>query len=486
MRKKLLVARLSLEVNSFSPLPTQLEDFEWCEWARDKEAIDRYRGTPTELGAVASFMDANQATWEVSASRCGSAPPGGPMADSLFDQFMNEVLADLKGQRWDAVYFSLHGSLATVKRPTPELDMLRAVRAAIGKTPLGVSFDMHANLGPEIVEVMDIAAGYKTLPHIDMRETAEKVLGYLVRIVKGELRPVGHLARPGHIIHSFNMRTSDGPMKELQDIAKAKCHWPLLDISTYGGFPWADSVNTGASVMVYAHADGAAAQASAKAVCEAMRERIQQFAVHLPDAAEGLRHALARGDGPVAVLESADNTFSGGIADTPGLLSAMLAMKPRVPSAFAYLFDPDLVARAQAAGPGASLDCRLGGRVSKDFGPPIEARAQVMRLTDGRFVNRGPMYRGVEVKMGPTAVLDVDGISVIVTSRREPVNDTAYFDMHGIDVSKLRVLGVKAKGHFRGSFTPMCKAFIEVDTPGPAAISLAGFPYRYAAIDEAV
>ena len=238
--------------------------------------------------------------------------------------------------------------------------------------------------------------------------------------------------------------------------------------------------------MVYSHADRAAAEAAAATVCSAMRERIQQFAVHLPDAAEGLRQALAVGYGPVAVLETGDNTFSGGIGDTPGLLAAMLAMKPRVPSAFAFLFDPQLVARAQAAGPGGWLDCHLGGRVSKDFGPPVVARAKVVRLTDGRFVNRGPMYRGVEIKMGPTAVLDVDGLSVIVTSRREPVNDTAFFDLHGIDVSKLRVLGVKAKGHFRGSFTPVCKAFIEVDTPGPAAVSLAGLHYRYASKTEAV
>ena len=198
------------------------------------------------------------------------------MADDLFDQFMNEVLADLKSQSWDAVYLSLHGSLATVQRPTPELDLLRAVRGVIGKTPLGVSFDMHANLGPEIVETMDIAAGYKTLPHIDMLETAQKVLGYLVDIVKGELRPVGRLVRAGHIIHSFNMRTSDGPMKELQDIAQAACQWPVLDISTYGGFPWADSVNTGASVMAYAHADGAAAEAAATAVSRVRWARSSQ------------------------------------------------------------------------------------------------------------------------------------------------------------------------------------------------------------------
>ena len=177
MRKNLLVARLSLEVNSFSPLPTTLDEFGGCEWARGSDALERFRGTPTEIAAVADFMDAHPDTWEVTLSRCGSAAPGGPMEDALFEQFLAEVLGDLEGQRWDAVYLSLHGALATARRPTPDLDLMKAVRRAIGKTPLGVSFDMHANLGPEIVATADIAAGYKTLPHVDMRETAAKVLG---------------------------------------------------------------------------------------------------------------------------------------------------------------------------------------------------------------------------------------------------------------------------------------------------------------------
>lgn len=479
MPKRMLVARLWLEVNSFSPLPTTFEDFAGTEWARGVDAVERFRDTPTEMAAVAEFMDAHP-DWEITVSRCGAAPPGGPMADALFDQFGDEVLNDLKSHHWDAVYLSLHGALATVKRSTPELHLVMAVRGVIGNVPLGVSFDMHANLGPKMIEMIDIAAGYKSLPHLDMRETAAKVLSYLIDIVEGRLRPVGRLVRAGHIIHSFNMRTSDGPMMELEAIARSLSEFPVLDVTPFGGFPYADSVNTGASVMAYSHADAAAAEAAATAVCRAMRNRIEQFAVHLPDAGEGLRRALAIGSGPVAVLESADNTYSGGIGDTPGLLAAMIAMKPREPAAFAFFFDPDLVRRAKAAGVGARLDCQLGGRVTKDFGPPVTARAEVVRLTDGRFVNRGPMNRGVEIRMGPSAVLDVEGIQVIVTSRREPVNDTAYFDLHGIDVTRLRLLCVKAKNHFRGSFAPLCKGFVEVDTPGPAAIDLHALPYRHA------
>lgn len=480
MPKHLLVARLWLEVNSFSPLPTDLAEFEGTEWARGASALTPYRDTPTELAAVIDFADRNP-DWAVTVSRCASAQPGGPMDDALFDAFKGEVLGDLAGRRWDAVYLSLHGALATARRPQPELELLRAVRQAIGATPLGASFDMHANLGPEVVEVIDVGAGYKTLPHLDMRETAGRVLSMLEATVAGRLRPVGRLVRPGCILHSFNMRTTDGPMMELEAIARAAEVGAVLDVTPFGGFPYADTPYTGASVMVHADRDAAAADRAAGTLAAAMRARVSRFSVSLPDPAEGLRRAMSlAGDGPAVALESADNTYSGGIADTPGLFRALVEMKPDVPTAFAYFCDAALVERARKAGVGARMDCRLGGQVTGDFGPPVPVAVVVRRLTDGVFTNRGPMHKGLTVRMGPTAVLDVAGIQTIVTSRREPVNDTAYFDLHGIDVQALRLLCVKGKNHFRGAFAPLCRGFVEVDTPGPAGVDLRVLPYRYA------
>ena len=479
MARRIAVARLWLEVNSFSPVPTVLEDFQAKEWLRGPDTLKTFAGTPTELGAVAAFAKAHP-DWEVHVLRCAAAEPGGPMDDALFDEFLAEVTRDLKTGRWDAVYLSLHGALATPSRPNPDRDFIAAVRAIVGKTPVGVSFDMHGNFGPDIVRLADVAAGYKTLPHLDMYDAAERVLGLLVRMVQGGIKPVGALARPGCILHSFNMRTTDGPMKEIEEFAKARTKGRILDVTPYGGFPYADSPFTGASVMVYADGDRAAAQAAADEVAAEMKRLAPEFGVVRPDAKAGLEQALAVGKGPVAVLESGDNTYSGGIADTTGLFAALVAMNPSVRSVFAYFHDPDLVARAHAAGKGATIDAALGGRVAPVFGAPVSVRAKVIALTDGVFVSDGPMQRGITIRMGRSAVLRQGNIDVIVTERRQPVNDLAYFALHGIDVREVRLLCVKAKNHFRAAFAPICAAVIEVDTPGPAGIDLSKLPYRYA------
>ena len=122
----------------------------------------------------------------------------------------------------------------------------------------------------------------------------------------------------------------------------------------------------------------------------------------------------------------------------------------------------------------------LGARKTAIYGPPVEARARVARLTEGRFVNRGPMETNLAVELGRTAVLDVDGIAVIVTERCRAPNDPAYFDLHGIDLAATRLLCVKGKNHFRAAFEAECAALIEVDAPGPACLDLGQLPFRHA------
>ncbi|WP_374445875.1 M81 family metallopeptidase, partial [Stella sp.] len=479
MPRSLAVARIWLEVNSFSPVPSVLADFENSEWAKGPAVLDRFRGTPTELGAVAAFADANP-DWRVEVLRCAAAQPGGPMDDALFDAFLEEVREGLAAGRWDAVYLSLHGALATERRRTPDLDVLRMARATVGRVPIGASFDMHANMAPEIAEIADVAAGYKTLPHVDMYEVAEKVLALLVATVEGRLRPTGVLLRAGRIIHSHNMRTAEGPMKDLEAIARDLTRGPILDITPFGGFPWADTPNTGASVMVYADGDAATARWAAEEMAEAIRRKAPEFDVVRPGPDEGLRAALALGTGPVAVVEASDNIYSGGIADTPGLLRALVDLAPDDPAVFAFFFDPGMVARAREAGVGGRVRGTLGGRITADFGPPVAIDAEVVRLTDGIFVNRGPMLRGVETRLGRTAVLRVGQVDIIVTEKREPVNDLAYMDLHGIDLARVRLFCIKAKNHFRAAYGPVCRAFVEVDTPGPAGVDLTRLPFRFA------
>jgi microcystin degradation protein MlrC len=103
----------------------------------------------------------------------------------------------------------------------------------------------------------------------------------------------------------------------------------------------------------------------------------------------------------------------------------------------------------------------------------------VVALTAGRFVNEGPFERGLPVDLGPTAVLRVGAVRIIVTSSCQAGIDPAYFRLHGVDLATVRLIVAKAKNHFRAAFDGVAAAIVEIDAPGPAALDLAALPFRH-------
>ena len=468
-RKRLAVARFWYEGNAFCLQPAGREDFERREWQRGQAGLDAARGKATELAAVADFQD-SRSDWEVRASRCASAQPAGPVPQPFFQAYVDEVLDDLRGQHWDAIYLSLHGACITDADDSPELSLLRAIRAEHPRVPIGASFDLHANIPPALPPLLSCSASYRTYPHIDMRETAARCLEQLIAIAEGGIRPVAAFRNGGAWLQSANMRTDAGPMADLQALARARTVGPLRDIALHGGFPYANSAHSGASVWVWADTGEAAARALDE-IYAAYEARFADFEPELIAPADGIRKAL-RTPGLVAVTDPEDNPLSGGIGDTPALLAALLAAGLEEPSVYASLADPGVVECARAAGEGAMLDLRLGGRRTPLYGEPVALRARVLRYTDGVFVNSGPMETGLAVHCGPTVVLAVGAAQLIVTTHVAPCNDPAFFDLHGIDLTRTRLLCVEAKNHFRAAFAGRCRRIVDIDAPGPAMLDL--------------
>lgn len=472
------VARLWFEGNSFTPLPTARSAFESREWGRGDAHLARYAGTATELGALHAFLAARP-DWHATILPCIAAQPGGPMADDAMRAWRQEVEAALKAGGFDGIYLSLHGACVTESDPEADATTISRIRSIVGPdVPVVASFDFHANMAPEIAEALDGASAYRTYPHIDMDAAAARALAQLERRLSGAPRAFGHIAKRPMVLHSFHMRHEAGPMAEVWAEALAAERPPILDASIFGGFAWGDSPYAGPSGMVFAEDPGAARDLAERLV-EGIAARRDRFAVTLPGPATALRQALAAPPGLVALLDPADNPLSGGIADTPEMLRTLVAAELDVPAVFAFLHDPASVAAAREAGPGAVLTRHLGGNVTEAFGRHVIVDVEVDRLTDGRFVNEGPMERGAPVDLGPTCVLRAGNLRIICTDRKEAAVDPAFFALHGIDLGATRLLANKAKNHFRAAFRDRCAAIVECDAPGPAALDLAALPFRH-------
>lgn len=477
---RLLIAMMQHETNTFSPVPTPLARFgRGGEVLRGAAAIAGYRGTGTAIGAYIDLAEKEGA--EIVLPIAANASPSGPVDDAAYAEITDTICAAIAKGGFDGILLDLHGAMVTQSLEDGEGALLKRIRAIDPKTPVAVSLDMHANLYDDIVNHATVIVGYHTYPHVDMHLAAQRTLRILVDKAEGRARPQIAIAKLPAILPSFNMRTAEGPMAEMQQLAEDWRKRPgIRDVTIYGGFAYGDSPFAGPSAVVVADSD-ILAQQTADTLAQELAARRDRFYLTLPDPAEGLRRALATtGAGPAIVLDPADNPLSGGIGDTPALLRALLATDRPSLTAFGFFWDPPLVAECHRLGEGATISAKLGGRVTADFGAPVPVEARIVKLTGGKFRNEGPYEHQLPMDVGRTVLLDVKGIQVIVTESCQTPNDPAYFRLHGIDPEKLDLLCVKAKNHFRAAFAGMARCLIDVDAPGPAAASLAHYKFRHA------
>ena len=98
---------------------------------------------------------------------------------------------------------------------------------------------------------------------------------------------------------------------------------------------------------------------------------------------------------------------------------------------------------------------------------PLEARFKVEAVADGHVECRGPFYRGARMELGASACLDIEGVRVVVTSRKTQLADQALFRFAGIEPREQGVLVVKSSVHFRADFAPIAEEILVAAAPGP-------------------
>jgi microcystin degradation protein MlrC len=104
----------------------------------------------------------------------------------------------------------------------------------------------------------------------------------------------------------------------------------------------------------------------------------------------------------------------------------------------------------------------------------------VLALHDGKCIGRRGLWAGQSLDLGPTAALDLGGITVVVGSRRKQCADPVFFEMMGLDIGKAGTVVVKSRGHFRAGFDEFFKPeqVYEVDTGGLTSPNLDRIPFK--------
>jgi microcystin degradation protein MlrC len=191
----------------------------------------------------------------------------------------------------------------------------------------------------------------------------------------------------------------------------------VVSISIFAGFPLADIHDAGLSVYVVTHDDQARADRLADELAELAWKHRKDFIHTALPVREAVARALGIDGRPVILADMADNTGGGAAGDGTEILRELLRVGARS-ATVACLWDPEAAAACARAGVGATVTLRVGGKVDDRHGAPLPVTGRVRTLSDGRFLHKGPMMRGLEGRLGTTAVLDVNDVKVILISLR--------------------------------------------------------------------
>jgi microcystin degradation protein MlrC len=442
-----------LESNAFAPVSEERHFRSLCYFEGEdiaREARKAAPALPAEVPAFYREMDA-LGKWTPLPIVVTACEPGGPVDERFFQATLGAMRQRLSSAgKLDAVYISNHGGMVSTAGPDPDGELYAMVRGVVGpKVAVVATVDLHANISERMVQNVDALVSYRTNPHMDQAERARDAARLLLGFANGK-KPQRAFVRLPLTPASVTLLTREGPYADAIKYGQSKLGNGVLDVSIIGGFVFSDSPKNGVAIVINGE-QGADVRGTALDVATRIWEDRKRFVKRLTSIEDALRI-----NGMTIWSDAGDNPGGGGTGQTTALLRKLYeAQADNV--LYGSFFEPQIAAAAQN-------QREITARFTEGFTVP----AKVLKTTDGKCIGRRGIWAGRALELGPTAALQIGGITAVCVSKRKQCADPVFFEMHGLDIAAARTVVVKSRGHFRGGFdeffTP--DRVIEVDTPG--------------------
>ena len=476
----------SIECNKFAPVATKAHFTARTYLEGDAIVAEARAPAPVMLSETPGFVAAMDASgpWTPVGIALAMTEPNGPVEHRFFAELLDTIDRRLRAALpVDAVYICSHGAALTTEEDDPDGELFEKVREIVGPdVPIAATLDLHANVSERMVRLIDAFIGYRTNPHLDMRERGAEAAAAILEMLAG-LRPHAAFIRLPIVPPTVTLLTAAGPYAEMIELGQRRMNPEILNVSVMGGFAFADAATCGLSVVVTARHDERAAETLAREIAALGWANRARFYPHLTSLDEAVTRALAVGRDPslpaLAFADVADNPGGGGRGNTVFLLRALYEAGVR-DALLGVFYDPPLAAEAHHYGRHYQFDARFNREESTKFSEPWSAPARVVSLTDGDCIGRRGIYGGMRLELGPCVALQVGGVTVVVISHRVQCADPIFFEMMGLDIGRARSVVVKSRGHFRGGFDEFFgpDQIIEVDLPGLTSPVLSRFDWK--------
>ncbi|MDA0744984.1 MAG: M81 family metallopeptidase [bacterium] len=462
-RFRVAVGAILTECNQIGGVVIDLSWFERYTLARGEEILEIDSGV---VGGMLNVLKNRQATPVplVFASTC----PGGPIASDCYAQLKTELLDRLKqALPVDGVLLPLHGAATVEDVDDPEGDLIRSVRDIVGPSvPIVATLDLHAHVTSTMVRHANALVAWETYPHRDTYTTGERGAQLLMDTLEGRCQPQMVMAKVPVITSAIRGSTEgDDPFADLMRHAKShEGQNGILSTSVFLIHPYLDQEDMGSGCVVVADGDLDRAETLAREVATMYWARRFDLEPEVFTPAEAIEKGQKIPGGPIVLVEAADCCGGGAVGDSIATLRALLEADA---AGIVQVVDPEAAVLCHQSGIETEVTFPLGHKLDPRWGKPIPVTGKVTGLSDGQFTYAGGIWDGVEGQMGPSAVLTVGNVQILIASHATYDWLDEQYQSLNLDPSTAKFVVVKNPMNYRMVFEEIAKEVFILNTPGP-------------------
>ncbi|MDO5033663.1 MAG: M81 family metallopeptidase [Eubacteriales bacterium] len=474
MKKRILLAAMHHESNSFNPITAGEKDF------RVRIGQDMIQDLPhnNSVRGIAETLQA--ADCELVPTRSVSAVPNGEVDKDFYLQQKAAILeqaAAAKDQGIDGLCLALHGSMRVRDFGEAEGPFLEELRQLFPDKPIYCALDTHTTMTARMVNHADGFVAYKCAPHTDQYETGAHAARLLLHALAGKSSYHAWVKVP-LLIAGEKSSTLVDPMQSLIAHLKERESQPGILASSYlMGFPWSDNDQSGAGVYVLAE-DQDQANEEALYLADLLWQTREKFDFQTEtypsqEALDVAFEALAQGQaGPIYISDSGDNPTAGSSSDVTGLLSLLLA-DPRTaqlpePALFAGIYDPVAT---------KSLEGRVGEELELSFGAAFDHKTSQALTCKGKLMAYIPKWTGFG-HPSDVALFRTGNVDIVLAEKHIGYTGTGLFFDLGRDPRKACLVIVKL-GYLTPEHSEIASRSIMALSQGSTNEDLVTLPYRH-------
>jgi microcystin degradation protein MlrC len=445
---KIVICALRQETNTLNPVMTLKEDFDIAVGYAMLEKVS--------ISALFEEYDL-----EIIPTLYANAFPGGKLREQDYLEIVEDILEAFPNNGFDGIWLYLHGAMDVENIGSGETYLLKRIREKVGfNVPIAAAFDFHANNTDAIISLVNIMCGYRTAPHRDKEETEQRALRMLIECIKKGILPRPQIARANVIVPGDSVQTDLPPLNAIMEAAAEMEKLPgMICVSVFNGQPWVDQPHMGPNMVVTHASNTVLASECAKKLAKMFYDARYDFKFLVEDyePEDAIRFAISATESTVFISDSGDNTTAGAIGDNAYMLNRLIAMRTEN-ALLGGITDKTAVEIGFAAKVGDTLTLEIGGSLDRksekaNICGKLRFKGEVIGPTlDYYFVSRA-------------IVLEVGGITIIVTEKRTAFVSAEMFSSVGIDILSFKIVVVKL-GYLHPDLACVAPRTILAYTPG--------------------